>query len=355
VTQTATRMLSNTDPALRRAWHAVARSNEITTVPRTARLLGEDWVVVRLPDGAGGSTLAAFADRCPHRRAPLSAGSVDGSYLRCGYHGWCFDAAGACREIPSLGASEHVPPRAMATVPAAIAEQYGMVFLAPEPPSTELLDIPEADDPAFMHGALEPISARVGAGLMIDNFLDMAHFPFVHAATIGTPESTTFDLVVERRGLGMNVRSRHPFPNREDPGVATGERRLLQERVLEYRYRAPFSICLRIDYVEAGGTNVLDFYVQPEDDENCRIYTSVHRNDLDGDETRMAECVAFERKVVDEDLGLQERYRDRRLPLDLTAEVHVKADRTTIELRRILSELVTAGGAMTTTGGTHAH
>ena len=62
-----------------------------------------------------------------------------------------------------------------------------MVFLAPEPPITELLDVPEADDPAFVHGALEPIRARVGAGLMIDNFLDMAHFPFVHAATIGTP------------------------------------------------------------------------------------------------------------------------------------------------------------------------
>ena len=82
----------------------------------------------------------------------------------------------------------------------------------------------------------------------------------------------------------MYGHSRHPFPNREDPGVAAGIRPLLQERILEYRYRAPFSICLRIDYVEAGGTNVLDFYVQPEDDEHCRIYTGVHRNDLDGDE-----------------------------------------------------------------------
>jgi hypothetical protein len=92
----------------------------------------------------------------------------------------------------------------------------------------------------------------------------------------------------------------------------------------------------------------LDFYVQPEADDSCRVYTTVHRNDLaddgEGDEmqARMAECVAFERKILDEDLGLQEQYRDRRLPLDLTAEVHVKADRPTIELRRILGELVNA-------------
>jgi hypothetical protein len=71
----------------------------------------------------------------------------------------------------------------------------------------------------------------------------------------------------------------------------------------------------------------------------------VHRNDLDGDEMRLAECIAFERKVVDEDLALQERYRDKRLPLDITTEVHVKADRMTIEMRRILAELCAAAEA----------
>lgn len=337
-----TRMLSNADPALRRAWHAVARSNEVTSAPIRARLMGEDWMLVRLGGQNETSRLVAFLDRCPHRLAPLSAGWVDGTNFRCGYHGWCYAADGTCVEIPSLGDAEHVPSRAAATAPAALAERHGMVFIAPDPPLTELLAIPEADDPAFTHGELEPIRASVGAGLMIDNFLDMAHFPFVHAATIGTPESETFDFHVERDGLGMQVTARHPFPHREDPGVAAGIRPLVQTRALEYRYRAPFSICLRIDYVEAGGTNVLDFYVQPEDDDHCRIYTTVHRNDLEGDPHGMAEAVAFERKIIDEDLALQERYVDKRLPLDLTTEVHVKADRMTIELRRILGDLVAA-------------
>ncbi|MDQ1508603.1 MAG: hypothetical protein QOG50_447, partial [Actinomycetota bacterium] len=44
-----TRMLSNADPALRRAWHPVARSNEVASAPIRARLLGEDWMLVRLP------------------------------------------------------------------------------------------------------------------------------------------------------------------------------------------------------------------------------------------------------------------------------------------------------------------
>ena len=336
-------MLANDDPALRAAWHPVARSEEVGGEPVAARLLGDDWVIVRLPQREGGTRLAAFVDRCPHRFAPLSAGTVEGESLRCAYHGWCFEASGACTAIPSLGDQERLPSRARVTTAAEVAERHGMIFLAPDRPRTDLLQVPEADDPEFMHGTLEPIRARVGAGLMLDNFLDIAHFPFVHAATIGATESETFDFVVERQGFGMRVHATHPFPNREDPGVAAGIRSVLQHRRLEYRYRAPFQICLRIDYVEAGGANVLDFYVQPEDAEYCRIYTSVHRNDLDGDAHRLAECVAFERKIVDEDLALQERYVDNRLPLDATAEVHVKADRMTIELRRILAELVAVG------------
>jgi vanillate O-demethylase monooxygenase subunit len=336
----APRALSNTDPPLRRAWHPVARAAEVGETPLRVRLIGEDWVLVRLPEPRGGTVLSAFLDRCPHRLAPLSAGWVDGTTLRCGYHGWCFRADGTCAEIPALGDSEHLPPRAVATVPAGLVERYGLVFLAPDEPLTALLDVPEADDATFMHGPLEPIRASVGAGLMLDNFCDMSHFPFVHAATIGTPEAQVFDFAVEREGLAMTVRARHPFPNREDAGVEAGLRPLIQERQLTYRYHAPFSIVLRIDYVDAGGTNVLDFFVQPEDDDSCRIYTTVHRNDLDGDEHRLAECVAFERKIIDEDLALQERYVDRRLPLDLSTEVHVKADRMTVELRRILADLV---------------
>jgi vanillate O-demethylase monooxygenase subunit len=341
--------LANTDPALRRAWHPVARSSEVGADPIAIQLLGDYWALVRLPDlsdpSGEATTLAAFVDRCPHRLAPLSAGHVDGAALRCGYHGWCFDAAGACTEIPALGPDATRPPRARATVPAALEERHGTVFLAPEPPLTELLDVPEADDPTFLHGLLDPVRARVGAGLILDNFLDMAHFPYVHAATIGTAEAAVVhDLTIERRDFGMTVHSHHPFPNHEDPGVASGARPLIQERVLRYEYRAPFLASLRIEYVEAGGVNVVDLLVQPEDDDHCRLYASVHRNDLDGDEHRLAESVAYEAKILDEDLAIQERYRYRGLPMELTDEVHIRADRATVELRRILAALVAAAG-----------
>jgi phenylpropionate dioxygenase-like ring-hydroxylating dioxygenase large terminal subunit len=277
------RWLSNTDAALRRCWHPVARSREVGGEPLPARLLGEEWTLVRRP------TLVATP------------------------------------------------------APARLAERDGLVFLAPDEPLTALPEFSEDGEGEVMIGDLEPVRARVGAGLMIDNFLDLAHFPFLHAATIGTDEAAQLaSLRVERSEgrLGMTVRGEHPFPNHEDPGAARGERPLLQRRRVTYTYAAPFSVELRIEYLDAGGSNVLTFHVQPEDDETCRLYTRLRRDDLGGDGQRLAEAAAFERKILDEDLALQERYRDRRLALDVRTEVHVKADAMTVELRRILCALV---------------
>uniref|UniRef100_A0ACD5W8M7 Uncharacterized protein n=1 Tax=Avena sativa TaxID=4498 RepID=A0ACD5W8M7_AVESA len=46
-----------------------------------------------------------FEDECPHRRAPLSEGRIDGKgRLQCVYHGWCFDGRGSCEFIPQAPA-----------------------------------------------------------------------------------------------------------------------------------------------------------------------------------------------------------------------------------------------------------
>ncbi len=338
------RALTNTDPALRRCWHPVARSEDVAEQPHGVMLLGEPWVLYR-----SGGTVRAFADRCPHRHCPLTLGHCEDGVLQCAYHGWRFDGDGRCVDIPALGERATLPPAARLTPAAAVREVHGMVFLAPEPPLAPLGSIPEADDATFLAGVLPTMRARGSAGLLADNFLDIAHFPFVHAGTFGTDEAAQVDpYAVARDDWSFTVAYEHPFAHREDPGVAAGLRPLVQTRRLTYRLSAPFHLRLRIDFVDSGGSNVIGFFIQPETDETCRLFTTLWRDDLEGDAARMAEAVAFELKVLREDLRVQEAYHELVLPLDPTAEVHTRADRATLELRRVLADLVAAveGGGL---------
>jgi phenylpropionate dioxygenase-like ring-hydroxylating dioxygenase large terminal subunit len=338
------RTLSNVDPVLRRCWHPVARPAEITEQPHRVLLLGQPWVLYRAE-----GRLVAFEDRCPHRRSPLSLGACDqGGVLQCAYHGWRFDPSGACVEIPALGPEATVPPAARLSAPAGLAEAHGIVFLAPDEPLAPLGVMPEADDPSFVAGELPTMTARASAGLLADNFLDVAHFPFVHAGTFGADEAAEVpQYSVARDDWSFTMSYEHSFANREDPGVASGLRPLVQTRRLAYRLSAPFHLRLRIDFVEAGGTNVIGFFIQPETAESCRLYTTLWRDDLEGDEVRLGEAIDFEVAVLREDLVIQEAFDELVLPLSPTAEVHTRADRTTLELRRVLSDLLGAVEGLT--------
>ena len=82
----------------RRYWHVVAAAGEMAnTWTRRVKLLGEDLVLFRDRSGRFG----LIAEQCPHRRASLAYGIPENDGIRCPYHGWKFDAAGACVDQPN--------------------------------------------------------------------------------------------------------------------------------------------------------------------------------------------------------------------------------------------------------------
>ena len=68
----------------------------------TPRAVVVDGVRAVAWTGADGETCVA-RDVCPHRRAPLSAGTVVDGVLTCPYHGWSYDGAGRCVNVPAIG------------------------------------------------------------------------------------------------------------------------------------------------------------------------------------------------------------------------------------------------------------
>ena len=61
------------------------------------------YVRLRTSRVSGTVDTPLCARRCPHRAAALSQGVLTPSgNLQCAYHGWSFDASGACKNIPQL-------------------------------------------------------------------------------------------------------------------------------------------------------------------------------------------------------------------------------------------------------------
>jgi 5,5'-dehydrodivanillate O-demethylase len=82
----------------RRYWHPIGGVEEMADRwTKRVRLLGEDLVLYK--DRSG--TLGLIGEQCPHRRASLSYGIPCDDGIRCPYHGWKFDATGACVEQPN--------------------------------------------------------------------------------------------------------------------------------------------------------------------------------------------------------------------------------------------------------------
>jgi len=116
---------------LRRYWYPVAASSEMMDHPtKHIQILGESLVLYR--DRRGH--LGLIGDTCPHRRVSMIYGIPEDDGLRCAYHGWKFDGAGKCLEMPAEP-TESVFKEKVRIAAYPVAELGGMVFayLGPEP------------------------------------------------------------------------------------------------------------------------------------------------------------------------------------------------------------------------------
>jgi nitrite reductase/ring-hydroxylating ferredoxin subunit len=108
-------------------WWAVALTDEVGPGKPKAVFVNDEPIVLFRDKNA---TVRALENRCPHRRMPLSLGTVRSEgWLQCGYHGWSFDGAtGQCKAIPNLHAGEKVPST-YGVFPYLTAERNGLIYI----------------------------------------------------------------------------------------------------------------------------------------------------------------------------------------------------------------------------------
>jgi len=332
-------------PALREYWYPVAYTADVTDEPQLFRIFSEDYVLWRpTPGGA----LRAARDECPHRSASLSQGWVADGCLTCPYHAWAFDAEGSCVRIPSSDSATPIPRRAqLATVLA--GERYGLAWVCVGVPRADIPVLPEAEAPGFtlIHEMKEVWAAS--APRIVDNALDVTHVPFVHRGTIGNPDSPRLgELSVESEGLSLRYRTSQEAKVSPQLRANTGITSATTVRVATVELVNPLTYRGVLEYVDNGLIHVLLKAATPIDDYTTLFFQFVARND-NPDATKQQGIIDVDRAVQSEDRAILERTKPD-FPVDITDEVHTRADRMTIEYRRILGLLAAESGMVASSG-----
>jgi phenylpropionate dioxygenase-like ring-hydroxylating dioxygenase large terminal subunit len=210
---------------MRRYWLPLMESGELgppDAPSQRVRLLGEDLVVFR----DSGGRVGLLAEACPHRRASLYFGRNEQGGLRCVYHGWKFDAAGACVDMPTEPSDSRLREgiRALAY---SCRERQGIVwaYMGPKEDPPPLPDLPWALVPPVQRGALK--YQRACNWLQaLEGDVDTAHLGWLH--TRFTAEGGREAAFHERDRLrDVAVRDTRPALEVRDTaaGVVIGARR----------------------------------------------------------------------------------------------------------------------------------
>jgi phenylpropionate dioxygenase-like ring-hydroxylating dioxygenase large terminal subunit len=308
-------------------WHPVVAADELGSEPLALRLLGEDVVLWRDVTGAAH----AFADRCPHRGTKLSLGRVveGGTRLECPYHGWQFVASGQCVSIPAV--PEFTPPASHRACAFEVCEASGLVWVRLEAGDSTLPAFEAEHDPHLRKLLCGPYTVATSAPRIVENFLDMAHFGFVHDGWLGDRTHTALtEYRVEPTASGFVATGCKAWQPQSNALAQQGS-------VVDYRYEltSPFSAVLtKLPQAQGGTLDEIALFVCPQEAEKSVVWFRLAVTDRVSSD---AELRAFQHTIFAQDQPILESQSPKRLPLR-GRELLCAADLASAAYRRVLVE-----------------
>ncbi|MGI5152615.1 Rieske 2Fe-2S domain-containing protein [Plantactinospora sp. CA-294935] len=250
---------------VRDQWYVAAYGREVGRELLGRTILGEPIVFYRTEGGEA----VGLADRCVHRRFPLSESRLDGDTIVCGYHGFTYDRGGSCVFVPG---QQRIPRTArVAAYPVVEQDSFVWVWIGDKAKADPAL-IPRAPwlaDPDYTTVCgMEPLNARYM--LLVDNLMDLSHETYLHGGYIGTPEVAETPIQTEvDEDSGIVYVSRHMDDAACPPFYArsTGiEGRITRWQDIEYHPPCLYLLHSRIapqgNYPPAEGPDDQAFHVE---------------------------------------------------------------------------------------------
>ena len=198
---------------LRRYWHPVALTSEVSEIPKEIRILGEDLVIFKTTKGSYGLVHKA----CPHRRASMGYGKTEDEGIRCCYHGWLFSTNGEILETPGEDPDSKQAKKLRETFKLGaypVIEFKGLIF-SYLGPMNKIPDFPHYDSFDIPGNISSPYRIDYNCNWIqvLDAIMDPLHTSFLHGQSSGIQFSKGFAEVGEinffERGiqyLGCNTR-----------------------------------------------------------------------------------------------------------------------------------------------------
>jgi len=242
---------------LQNCWYVAGWCSDISRdEPFAIRIIGKPVVIYRGED----SELIAMEDRCCHKQAKLSVGRIEGSCLRCMYHGLLFDAEGKCIEIPG---QDKIPAKAkIRSYPVKEFGSWVWVWMG-DPEKADPALIPPVrgfeDDDFDLRGSHMDYDANYE--LINDNLTDFSHLSFVHPASFGSSSHwAEVRPKVERLDRGIRISRWITGGSEENKNVsgAVGRTSEAPCTYISYTYLVPGVLLMRSetykleDYPEDG-------------------------------------------------------------------------------------------------------
>ena len=181
-------------------WLPLALSCELPEpdgAPIRVKVMDEDLIAFRSSDGRVG----LVSPLCPHRGANLFFGRNEDGAIRCVYHGWKFDLAGNCIEMPNLPAEAgyHGKMRITAYPTREYADMVwaymGPAASAPAMPQLEVGLVPAS------HRLVSKKLQQCNWAQSIEGALDTAHFSFLHMPAPKVAETMHPDANADQKRL----------------------------------------------------------------------------------------------------------------------------------------------------------
>ena len=317
------------------AWHPVIEAAALAGEPVAVRLLGHALVAWRDADGEA----RVWSDRCPHRGAQLSLGQVVDGCLQCPYHGWQFDACGQCVQVPAL--PDFNPPASHHAQVHETREAHGLVWvrLGSVDGPVPLPAFAAEADTRLRKVLCGPYDVETSAPRIVENFLDMAHFSFVHEGWLGAREHPVIaPYAVAATAEGLLATDCQAWQPRSNLHAEDGA-----HVAYTYEVVGPYTAVLTKKPDPAPPAHpdlreAIALFICPIGPESSRVWFRMAMNDFQSTDDAIR---AFQHTIFTQDAPILLSQRPRRLPLSDQApvkELHCAADRSSAAYRRHLRE-----------------